>query len=233
MVKRFVFLTLPAFQRLAGLNDWLLKHLKNENMKIVPIEEGRFYHIYNRGINSCDLFTETENYRYFLDLYGKYIDPIAHTYAWCLMRNHFHLFVYIKNEDEIQKSLLSYHTTDKPKQINASRQFSHLFNSYSLAFNKRNNRTGSLFEKPFERKRVDSMHYFRQLIYYIHNNPVHHGLTDKLQDYAWSSYGTVISQKPTRLKREDVICFFDSVSNFIDYHNQEHDNSLIEGLIID
>jgi len=62
---------------------------------------GHFYHIYNRGINSCDLFRKPDNYEYFLMQYDKYISPIADTYAWVLMPNHFHLLVRVKNEEEI------------------------------------------------------------------------------------------------------------------------------------
>ena len=37
------------------------------------LAHGKFYHIYNRGINSCDLFREQANYDYFLELYDKHI----------------------------------------------------------------------------------------------------------------------------------------------------------------
>src|SRR5665647_2602928 len=37
--------------------------------QIEPLKYGKFYHIYNRGINSCDLFHENTNYEYFLTLY--------------------------------------------------------------------------------------------------------------------------------------------------------------------
>ncbi|MBU8892556.1 MAG: hypothetical protein KOO66_07235 [Bacteroidales bacterium] len=65
------------------------------------IEFGRYYHIYNRGINSGNLFEENTNYEHFLKLYEKYINPIADTYAWCLMKNHFHFLVRIKDAVEI------------------------------------------------------------------------------------------------------------------------------------
>jgi hypothetical protein len=55
-------------------------------MKTIPLECGKFYHIYNRGINGCNLFAENENYEYFLHQYDKYISPVAETYAWVLMR---------------------------------------------------------------------------------------------------------------------------------------------------
>ena len=66
------------------------------------IEFGRYYHIYNRGINSCNLFKENSNYEHFLYLYEKYITPIADTFAYCLMSNHFHFLVRIKDDNEIK-----------------------------------------------------------------------------------------------------------------------------------
>lgn len=63
---------------------------------IEPLICGNFYHIYNRGIDSCDLFRDNDNYEYFLGLYDKFISPVADTYAWVLMRNHFHFLVRIK-----------------------------------------------------------------------------------------------------------------------------------------
>ncbi len=67
----------------------------------IPLEFESFYHVYNRGINRCDLFRETNDYKHFLRLYEKYIEPIADTCAWILMPNHFHLLIRIKSEEEI------------------------------------------------------------------------------------------------------------------------------------
>ena len=155
-------------------------------MNPIPLENGKYYHIYNRGNNGIDLFFEIENYNHFLRLYAKHIDPIAETYAWCLMKNHFHLLVYIKEPCEIDISKLEYSTTSKPKVLTASKQFSNLFNAYSLAINKRYNRTGSLFEKNFRRKVVTSENYFQKLIFYIHNNPVHHKFVQHIVEYPWT-----------------------------------------------
>lgn len=202
-------------------------------MKLIPLETGKYYHIYNRGNNGIDLFYEKENYYHFLRLFEKYIEPIAEVYAWVLLKNHFHFLVYIKEENEIDKSQLSYSTVDKPKKIIASKQFSNLFNAYTLSINKRIKRTGSLFEKPFKRIEVTSDKYFQNLIYYIHNNPVHHGFSDSMIEYPWSSYGSVISKKPTKLKRNRIIEIFDDVNNFKYYHNRKQNLNNIEDLMID
>ncbi|WP_170111416.1 hypothetical protein [Mangrovibacterium marinum] len=55
------------------------------DMKTESLTYGAYYHIYNRGNNSCDLFREEENYKHFLDLYDRYMNPVAETYAWVLM----------------------------------------------------------------------------------------------------------------------------------------------------
>ena len=70
--------------------------------------------------------------------------------------------------------------------------------------NKRYNRTGCLFEKNFRRKVVNSETYFQKLVFYIHNNPVHHKFAEHIIEYPWTSYGTVISNKKTKLQREKV-----------------------------
>jgi putative transposase len=63
-----------------------------------PLQPGLYYHVFNRGNNGEDLFREERNYSFFLKLYGKYITPVADTYAYCLLRNHFHVLLRIKRE---------------------------------------------------------------------------------------------------------------------------------------
>ena len=69
--------------------------------KFEPLEYGRYYHIYNRAISTENLFHQVTNYEHFLRLYDKYIEPVAETFAWCLMPNHFHLLIKIKEMEEI------------------------------------------------------------------------------------------------------------------------------------
>lgn len=45
------------------------------------LQHGKYYHIYNRGINSAPIFFEKENYNYFLKLYAHHVDPVAETVA--------------------------------------------------------------------------------------------------------------------------------------------------------
>ena len=186
-----------------------------------PLENGKYYHIYNRGINSDILFKENDNYEYFLRLYDTHIDPIAETYAWCLMKNHFHFLVRIKDVDEI----------DTEKKIQPSQSFSNLFNAYTKAFNKSYNRHGSLFERPFRRKEINHNKYFQNVIAYIHNNPVHHNICDHPLNYPWSSYITCLSDKPTKLKRKEVIEIFEDLENFKYVHELKSNDFSIETIL--
>lgn len=65
------------------------------------LEAGLVYHVFNRGNNRENLFREERNYRFFMDLYRKYIVPTATTYAYCLMPNHFHFLLKIREADSL------------------------------------------------------------------------------------------------------------------------------------
>ena len=69
--------------------------------KTIPLEPGVCYHIYNRGINGETIFREERNYAHFLNLYARHIEPVAETFAYCLLCNHFHLLVRIKETFEV------------------------------------------------------------------------------------------------------------------------------------
>lgn len=204
-----------------------------KNYKPLPLEKGNYYHIYNRGNNGIDVFFDSESYYHFLRLFDRYISPIAETYAWCLLKNHFHILVYIKLVNEVDYSKLEYSTVEKPKVLDPSKQFGHLFNAYTQAINKKFNRTGALFEKPFERKQITSERYLQNVIYYIHNNPVQHGFVQQMNLYPWSSFESIVSDKPTKLKRQDVIELYGTKLDFLDYHKSSQNLNEITKFIIE
>jgi REP element-mobilizing transposase RayT len=204
-----------------------------KNYKPIPLEKGNYYHIYNRGNNGIDVFFDTDSYYYFLRLYDKYVSPIVETYAWCLLKNHFHILVYVRLDNEIEYSKLEYSTVEKPKVLEPSKQFGHLFNAYTQAINKKFNRTGVLFEKPFERKQITSEKYLQNVIYYIHNNPVQHGFAKQMSLYPWSSFETIISDRQTKLKRKEVIELYGTKEDFLDYHNVNQSLNEITKFIIE
>lgn len=195
-------------------------------MKTKALIPGEYYHIYNRGNNRENIFKEEKNYHYFMGLYDKYIVPIAETYAYCLLRNHFHFMVRIKDAPKDSQSLedwLSYQLktedqTDKDWQSYISLQFRNFFSTYSKAINKAYQRTGSLFEKSFKRRLVSDDSYFKTLIVYIHQNPQKHGFVDDFRDWPFSSYQSLMSAKPTRLQRDGLFLWFGDESSFRNLH---------------
>ncbi len=211
--------------------------------KTEPLKDGNYYHIYNHGVGYRNLFLEPNNYNHFLHLYDKYIEPIAETFAWALMPNHFHTLVRIKEN-------VIYRYSNADKSINAARfneikwqtqhfdlsackapesvkipkpekHFSHLFNAYAKYLNTKNNINGTLFQRPFKRKRIDNVNYLKQTILYIHNNPVRHGFCEHPLEYPWTSYLSCISQKPTKIKRETVMEWFNTPENFKTNHKNK------------
>ena len=92
-------------------------------------------------------------------------------------------------------------------------------------------RHGNLFERPFKRKLISDKEYFKTMVVYIHNNPVHHGFTQYAMDYPWSSYFTCISIKPTHLQRDAVIGWFDNEANFKTAHDHPGDVIDLEQLL--
>lgn len=209
---------------------------------------GKFYHIYNCGINGENIYLKDKDHLRFLELLYRYVSPVADIYAWCMMKNHFHLLVKIKEnivykynkhdvEDKtfeelkwetiaLSDSTISCPSDDemlKNKKPTPSRHFAHLFNAYSKYFNTKYERHGSLFERPFKRKVIENVKYLQRVVVYIHNNPVHHGFCKSILGYPWTSYHTCISIKPTKLFRQEVIGWFDDKGNFVDNHNKIFD----------
>jgi REP element-mobilizing transposase RayT len=194
----------------------------------IALEPGQMYHIWTHANGDDNLFREERNYTYFLDKYSYHIEPVAETYAYCLMPNHLHLMVRVKEENEVleylrvkksNSTLQGFETLGGFSNV-ISRQFSHLFNGYTQAFNKLYNRKGSLFIPNFKRKLINSENYFGTLIAYIHNNPVHHGFTSTPGQWPHSSWHTYLQKKMTKLKREEGLSWFGGRDEFLRAHQE-------------
>ncbi|MBM3181241.1 MAG: hypothetical protein FJZ86_12920 [Chloroflexi bacterium] len=216
-----------------------------------PLLYDTYYHIYNRGNNRENIFIEERNYDYFMKLYEKHISPVAETYAYSLLRNHFHVSLKTKSEEEIVKTLkVSPANQGQVKQGNfvnsetgqlkrplgfdnrkplgsptlgedyLSQQFSNFFNAYAKSINNAYNRTGSLFQHPFGRVPITSDRQFWNVIAYIHQNPQKHGFVKDFRDWKWSSYGVLLSEKPTKLNRDVVMEWFGNKQSYIELHEQ-------------
>ncbi len=153
-------------------------------------EEGFTYHIYNRSNNT--VFKTRENYLYFLKKLRFYISPYAEILSWCLMPYHFHILL-IPNNKAI-KSVKENHLINT--QV-LSKQFGILLSSYTKAFNKQNNRKGSLFSHNTKAivlndisngKINEKNNYAETCFRYIHQNPIKSNLVQNINDWEFSSY---------------------------------------------
>ncbi len=177
------------------------------------LEPGKYYHIFNHAAGKLNLFASDKNYHYFLEKYALHLNERVNTYAYCLLPNHFHFLIQIKETpNDVDKQLYIKST---------SKKFSNLFSAYSQAFNKQQNSFGNLFMKRFKRKQITDEEYFKEVVFYIHRNPVHHGLVKQPDDWKYSSWHSLISTKPTRILRDEVIQRFDTIENFTTWHQQQ------------
>ena len=214
---------------------------------ITPLEPEGFYHIYNHAVGNDLLFKSDRNYLFFLMKLQKYLNGYIMVYAYCLIPNHFHLLLKVKTEEEIlafhnptrvqnlnptrvqnlnptRVQNLNPTRVQNPRRVEKiplilSQRFSNMFNSYSQAYNKENNRKGSLFNNRFKRKVVEGDSYLIKLIQYIHCNPVNHGLVNTIDEWPYSSYLNILSKDETFLTRSKILELFDGIENFVSSHN--------------
>lgn len=183
-------------------------------MRIIePLRAGNIYHIFNRGINSENIFVERRNYYYFLEKYNEYCTDILETYAYALLKNHFHLMV------KVRENIFVTRKDGKGEiELNASKQLSHFFNCYAQSFNAAYQRHGKLFEEPFRRVLIDSDQYYTTLIQYIHYNPQHHHFVGDFRDWQFTSWHSIQDNSETFLAREKLIEWFGSKEIFTNLH---------------
>jgi len=192
-----------------------------------PLQYGITYHVYNQGINHESIFREADNYRYFLEQYIFHVGWLVDTYAYCLLGNHFHFLVRVKDRPYIDDLIGHRATTPDVDHIGPdpaqppSQHFSNLFNAYARAFNIRYHRSGSLFKRPFGRIPVTTHRYFAYLVVYIHQNPQKHGFVNDYRDWPYSSYHALCGERPTRLDRAGVLDWLGGANAFAYAHIQD------------
>ena len=149
---------------------------------------GEYFHIYNRGTDRRVIFSDRNDYLRFIELlflsnsarslnlrnihktYTSIYDfdrgePLVYVGAYCLMPNHFHILLTPAVENGVEKFMLKLST------------------GYSMYFNKRYERTGTLFQGRFKSQHADTDEYLKYLFSYIHLNPV------KLIQSDWKDVG--------------------------------------------
>lgn len=184
------------------------------------LQPNKVYHIFNHAVGNEHLFRNEKNYYFFLEKYFEYISPIAYTYAYCLMPNHFHFLLKIKPESLLKKSGIFEMSKSLKNNLSdisniLSKQFKNLFRSYTGSYDKIYERRGTLLEPRFKRLLVDSKEYFINAMNYIHQNPIHHSFVDNIEDWKFSSFTNFYSDNDSKLQLETVYKLFENKTDFI------------------
>ena len=192
--------------------------------------EDSYYHIYNRGVSKELIFVDEQDYVVFLGLLKRYLSEDNEKklnrvkypnykdnmdlIAYCLMPNHFHLFVYQREANAITNFVRS------------------LSVSYSMYFNKKYRRQGSLFQQRYKAVDIKDDSQLIHITRYIHLNP------DKYRSYKWSSYHYYVdNETPKWLKPAAILSLFrdsEEYASFVsDYKSYRDDLKNIKESLID
>ncbi|RYY14208.1 MAG: hypothetical protein EOO04_30580 [Chitinophagaceae bacterium] len=152
------------------------------------------------------------NYPYFLRLMQKYLVPIADVISYGLLPTEIHLFIYVKTEDELDKSTFTYATVSVPKSYDVSRQLSHMLNAFTQGMNKKYHNSGNFLCKRFNRKIIKSTAALRYTTVRIHKMVPSNTATHP----TWNSYRRSIETN-WRIVKKHLIP--DSKKHFTNWHS--------------
>lgn len=192
------------------------------------LHPSHFYHIYNHANGSENLFREDRNYYFFLEKASKFLTPYMHLHAYCLMPNHFHLLVEIREEHDLKNIFFQsyrFRLFSELEQIEymykkISKSLSNLFSCYTQSYNKIYCRKGSLFIPNFKKNEIPNDLAYCAVIHYIHANPVHHGFVKDMNEWKFSSFQAICSERPGFLKKDHVLEIFGGQQAFLTYQRK-------------
>lgn len=131
----------------------------------------------NRGIDSQDIFSIDDDWRFFEHLLGRAVDEGGvRLHAYSLMSNHFHLVL-------------------DPNDSDLSGVMRDLQRRHATWFNQRTKRRGPLFEPRFVDVPITSEHQFHAATRYVHRNPIDIVGDARLAAYRWSSLPVYIGRR--------------------------------------
>jgi len=168
-------------------------------MKNKILEPGRYYHIYNRARNGDPLFDNDESYKFFLSLYKTHIVPVADTFAYCLLKDHLHILLRIR--EDFSGSIY--------------RPFAVLFNAYTRGYNRKNGKEGRLFQFKLKRIEIRKETFFLEMVRYINQNARKHRAAEAACNYRFSSYRATVTLSESLIRKDELMRQFGSRENLI------------------
>ena len=129
-----------------------------------------------RGNSAQAVFFRGEDRERFYDLLAEGVRRFGHRiHGFCLMGNHVHLIVQVA-------------------EVELSRIMQNVAFRYTRWVNRREGRSGHLFQGRFQALLVDADAYLLELTRYVHLNPVRAGLVEDPAEYPWSGHRAYLGQ---------------------------------------
>jgi len=154
---------------------------------------GGIYHVYNRVSRGEHIFRNEDEADRLEDLIAsvKKRDDFQ-ILAWCIMSNHYHLAV-------------------RMGEVALSRSMRAIHHRFSQSYNGRHRVFGPFWQGRYRSRFVDDPDYLRQLIAYIHLNPVTAGIVSNPAKYRWSGHREVIERAVGRglIDKDETLFAFD------------------------
>ncbi len=173
-------------------------------MRKIPIAEGEYYHVYNRGNNKRDIFLKEEDWARFLFLIlffqspapvynvSKFVSNFIKHRVFNISRKNLDKLIAARFVELNNFALMPNHfhlTVRNLTSDGLSKYMQRVLNAYTKYFNAKYGVSGHLFQGPFQIVAVKDDRQLLHLSAYIHKNP--RELKDwrnKEDAYSWSSY---------------------------------------------
>ncbi len=171
-------------------------------MRQVEFFDGEIYHVYNRGVEKRDIFLNDWDYHRFVHCLYEFNDEqpalnARHAYKSVIERHGCSAFFpeKVKRMPLVEIMVFTlmpnhYHLMLRQRKNKGVTRFMHkLGTGYTMYFNKKHVRVGSLFQGPFKAEHLTANEHLIHLPHYIHTNPFR-GLAsvEDILKYRWSSF---------------------------------------------
>ena len=173
------------------------------------------------------MFAIDEDYEDFLRRYERYLYSYFITYAYCLIPNHFHFLIKVK--EDIYNAIRNEKTKSARKYISGTHsindfiehQMSRMFSGVALRYNHRMKRVGPLFKQGIKRVLLKTDTRVIYQLCYIHHNPIHHKLVNAYNNWKYSSYGAYTQKRTTKIAVNEMLEMLGGLDVF-HYHHLDH-----------
>jgi putative transposase len=179
-------------------------------MRKTQFAPGEHYHIYGRGVSKQNIFLDTRDYVRFLFIILYFQSPIIINNISAIVTNfikHKIFNISEKSKSNILKSrkvkLVSFTLMPNHfhlillelEECGISEYMQRVLTAYAKYFNTKYEKTGHVFQGPFQASHVDKNEYLLYLSAYIHRNVREIAKwKNKEYNYSWSSYQDCVGE---------------------------------------